>query len=80
MPASSRKLKPGATVVGFLAPHIQAPLVRALKEQNITSFAMELVPRISRAQSMDALSSQAAVAGYKAVLIGAPHSTSSSRC
>jgi NAD(P) transhydrogenase subunit alpha len=42
-----------------------------LKERGITSFAMELVPRISRAQSMDALSSQAAIAGYKAVLIAA---------
>ena len=65
------KLKAGTTVVGFLSPHAQGPLVRALKEKRITSFAMELVPRISRAQSMDALSSQAAVAGYKAVLIGA---------
>lgn len=65
------RLKPGAVVLGFLAPHAQAALVRALKERRITSFAMELVPRISRAQSMDALSSQAAVAGYKAVLIGA---------
>jgi len=65
------KLKPGAVVAGFLAPHAQAALVRALKERRVTSFAMELVPRISRAQSMDALSSQAAVAGYKAVLIGA---------
>jgi NAD(P) transhydrogenase subunit alpha len=65
------KLKPGVTLVGFLAPHAQAPLVRALKDKRITSFAMELVPRISRAQSMDALSSQAAVSGYKAVLIGA---------
>jgi NAD(P) transhydrogenase subunit alpha len=46
-------------------------LVRALCERGITSFAMELVPRISRAQSMDALSSQAAVAGYKAALIAA---------
>jgi NAD(P) transhydrogenase subunit alpha len=64
------KLKPGAAVAGFLAPHNQAALVRALKDGRITSFAMELVPRISRAQSMDALSSQAAVAGYKAVLIG----------
>jgi NAD(P) transhydrogenase subunit alpha len=69
-PALVAKLKPGAAVAGFLAPHNQAPLVRALKERRITSFAMELVPRISRAQSMDALSSQAAVAGYKAVLIG----------
>jgi NAD(P) transhydrogenase subunit alpha len=68
--ATVAKLKPGAVVAGFLAPHNQAPLVRALKERKVTSFAMELVPRISRAQSMDALSSQAAVAGYKAVLIG----------
>ena len=65
------KLRPGAAIAGFLAPHNQAALVRALKERKLTSFAMELVPRISRAQSMDALSSQAAVAGYKAVLIGA---------
>jgi NAD(P) transhydrogenase subunit alpha len=64
------QLKPGAAVAGFLAPHSQGALVRALKERRLTSFAMELVPRISRAQSMDALSSQAAVAGYKAVLIG----------
>ena len=64
------KLKPGTTIAGFLAPHNQAALVRALKDRKVTSFAMELVPRISRAQSMDALSSQAAVAGYKAVLIG----------
>ncbi len=68
--ATVAKLKPGAVVAGFLAPHNQLPLVRALKERKVTSFAMELVPRISRAQSMDALSSQAAVAGYKAVLIG----------
>jgi NAD(P) transhydrogenase subunit alpha len=65
------RLKPGSVTAGFLAPHAQIPLVRALNEGRITSFAMELVPRISRAQSMDALSSQAAVAGYKAVLIAA---------
>ncbi len=65
------RLKPGTVVTGFLAPHAQRALVRALKEKRITSFAMELVPRISRAQSMDALSSQAAVAGYKAVLLAA---------
>jgi NAD(P) transhydrogenase subunit alpha len=65
------RLKPGSVVAGFLAPHAQIPLVRALCERHITGFAMELVPRISRAQSMDALSSQAAVAGYKAVLIAA---------
>jgi len=64
-------LKPGSVVVGYLQPHLQKDLIRVFCERNITSFAMELVPRISRAQSMDALSSQAAVAGYKAVLVGA---------
>jgi NAD(P) transhydrogenase subunit alpha len=64
-------MKSGAVYVGFLQPHLNLPQVRAFIERRITSFAMELVPRISRAQSMDALSSQAAVAGYKAVLIAA---------
>ncbi|MSQ91570.1 MAG: NAD(P) transhydrogenase subunit alpha [Gammaproteobacteria bacterium] len=70
-PAIAGRLKSGSTLVGFLAPHAQQALVRALRDRRVTSFAMELVPRISRAQSMDALSSQAAVSGYKAVLIGA---------
>ncbi|HEY7965088.1 MAG TPA: NAD(P) transhydrogenase subunit alpha [Steroidobacteraceae bacterium] len=65
------QLKAGAVVVGFMQPHARAAEVRALKERGLVSFAMELVPRISRAQSMDALSSQAAIAGYKAVLIAA---------
>jgi NAD(P) transhydrogenase subunit alpha len=65
------QLKPGAVVIGFMQPHARAEEVRALKARGITSFAMELVPRISRAQSMDALSSQAAIAGYKAVLLAA---------
>ncbi len=69
--AVAGRLKSGSTLIGFIAPHAQAALVRALRDRRVTSFAMELVPRISRAQSMDALSSQAAVAGYKAVLIGA---------
>jgi H+-translocating NAD(P) transhydrogenase subunit alpha len=64
-------LKPGAVVIGFMQAYARPELVRALKDKRITSFAMELVPRISRAQSMDALSSQAAVAGYKAALIAA---------
>src|SRR6185295_14553037 len=51
--------------------HQRADAVRAMRDRGLTSFAMEFVPRISRAQSMDALSSQAAIAGYKAVLIGA---------
>jgi NAD(P) transhydrogenase subunit alpha len=67
------QLRPGTVVVGFLQPHARLAEARALKERSITSFAMELVPRISRAQSMDALSSQAAAAGYKAVLIAASH-------
>jgi NAD(P) transhydrogenase subunit alpha len=68
------RMRPESTVVAFLQPHRQLPLVRALVAGRITSFAMELIPRISRAQSMDALSSQAAAAGYKAVLIAADNS------
>ncbi|MEP6547661.1 MAG: NAD(P) transhydrogenase subunit alpha [Gammaproteobacteria bacterium] len=69
--AEVNALKQGAVVIGFMQAYARPDLVRALKERGITSFAMELVPRISRAQSMDALSSQASVAGYKAVLIAA---------
>src|SRR5215472_17746979 len=65
------QLRSSAVVVGFMQPYARAAEVRALRERGVTSFAMELVPRISRAQSMDALSSQAAIGGYKAVLIAA---------
>ncbi len=68
-----QRLKSGTVVVGFMQAYIRKAEVKALKERGITSFAMEFVPRISRAQSMDALSSQAAIAGYKAVLIAASH-------
>jgi NAD(P) transhydrogenase subunit alpha len=66
-----KQMKQGAVVLGFLRP-LDEPveLVPAL-ERGLTTFAMELVPRITRAQSMDALSSMATVAGYKAVLLGA---------
>jgi NAD(P) transhydrogenase subunit alpha len=64
-------LKKGAVVIGYMQAYARPDLVRALKDHGVTSFAMELVPRISRAQSMDALSSQASVSGYKAVLIAA---------
>jgi NAD(P) transhydrogenase subunit alpha len=64
-------LAPGAVVIGFLQPHTNLDVVRALRDRKITSFSVELIPRISRAQSMDALSSQAAVAGYKAALLAA---------
>jgi len=65
------QLKGSAVVVGFLQPPGRAAEIRALQARGVTSFAMELVPRISRAQSMDALSSQASIAGYKSVLIAA---------
>ncbi|MGH8226550.1 MAG: NAD(P) transhydrogenase subunit alpha [Steroidobacteraceae bacterium] len=68
-----RRLKPGTVVVGYLQPYARDAEIEALRDGRITSFAVELIPRISRAQSMDALSSQAAIAGYKAVLIAADH-------
>jgi NAD(P) transhydrogenase subunit alpha len=64
-------LAPGSVVIGFMQPHLNLDVVRRLRDRKVTSFAMELVPRISRAQSMDALSSQAAAAGYKAALLAA---------
>jgi NAD(P) transhydrogenase subunit alpha len=64
-------LKPGAVLIGFLAPHRNLDMVRTLAAGNVTSFALELVPRVTRAQSMDALSSQASIGGYKAVLLAA---------
>jgi NAD(P) transhydrogenase subunit alpha len=69
--AEIQSLRPGTVVIGFMQAHSQTEAVKALRDRQITAFAMELVPRISRAQSMDALSSQAAIAGYKAVLIAA---------
>jgi NAD(P) transhydrogenase subunit alpha len=62
------KLKPGAVTIGFCSPSTELDGVRALAEAQVTAFAMELVPRISRAQSMDALTSQALVGGYRGVL------------
>jgi len=64
-------LREGVALVGFLQPLTDSELVRQLARRKITAFAMEAVPRISRAQRMDALSSQANIAGYKAVLIAA---------
>jgi NAD(P) transhydrogenase subunit alpha len=65
------KLKEGSVLIGFLAPHTGDDRIRALNERKITGLSMELVPRISRAQSIDALSSQGNIAGYKAVLMAA---------
>ncbi len=65
------RLHPGQVLIGFLGPLTNGAGVRAIADTGATSFALESVPRISRAQSMDALSSQANIAGYRAALIGA---------
>lgn len=67
------QLKPGAILVSLMQPYQNADRARALIEKKVTAFAMELLPRISRAQSMDVLSSQAACSGYQCVLIAASH-------
>lgn len=67
------RLKRGAVLVSHIYPAANRPVVEALRDGGVTVLAMDLVPRITRAQSMDALSSQATVAGYKAVLLGASH-------
>ncbi len=60
----------GAVLIAFLQPLVNHAMLRKLAQRNITSFSMDAVPRIARAQSMDALSSMSSIAGYKAVLIG----------
>ena len=72
--ASIAAMKPGSVLLGMLQPWADAERVKLLQEKQITAFALELLPRISRSQSMDALSSQAAVAGYECALIAADHS------
>jgi NAD(P) transhydrogenase subunit alpha len=61
----------GVSLISFLAPGAELDLVRLMARRKVTAFSFELVPRISRAQAMDALSSQSTVAGYKAVLVAA---------
>ena len=63
-------LKPGSHLISLMQPSSSADAIAALDARGVTGFALELVPRITRAQSMDVLSSQATVAGYKAVLVG----------
>ncbi len=70
-PEEAGRLREGAILVSFLAPSTSAEAIAALTARKVTALAMELVPRITRAQSMDALSSQANLAGYKAVVLGA---------
>ncbi|GAA3051290.1 NAD(P) transhydrogenase subunit alpha [Actinokineospora globicatena] len=73
--AEVARLRTGAVFIGFLAPLTQPERATALRAAGVTAFAMESIPRISRAQSMDALSSQANVAGYRAALLAAEHLT-----
>jgi NAD(P) transhydrogenase subunit alpha len=70
-PEQIRSLGSGSILIGFLAPLTSPATTRALADKHATAFAMEVVPRISRAQTMDALSSQSNVAGYRAALLGA---------
>jgi NAD(P) transhydrogenase subunit alpha len=70
-PAQMSSLKKGAITISFLSPVTAVDSIEAAASAGVTAFSLELVPRISRAQSMDALTSQALCAGYRAVLVGA---------
>lgn len=67
------RLAPGSILVALVQPHAHVEELARLRDRGVTVLAMDLVPRITRAQPMDALSSQATVAGYKAVVLGAAH-------
>jgi NAD(P) transhydrogenase subunit alpha len=71
LPEDTARLREGSLVIGFLHPHEFPERIAALRDRHITGLAMELIPRLSRAQSMDALSSQASIAGYKGALMAA---------
>jgi NAD(P) transhydrogenase subunit alpha len=73
--AEVSRLRSGQTLIGFLAPRNADNQIAALTSAGVQAFAVEAIPRISRAQAMDALSSQANVAGYKSVLLAASEST-----
>lgn len=70
-PEEAGRLRPGAILVSLLAPHASADLLAALAAAGVSALSLELVPRTTKAQAMDVLSSQATVAGYQAVLLGA---------
>src|SRR5574340_54508 len=70
-PALADAIPPGAVLVAFLSPHLDPALLDRLAARGVSALAMERVPRTTRAQAMDALSSQATLAGYRAVLLGA---------
>jgi NAD(P) transhydrogenase subunit alpha len=73
VPPEASRLRRGQAVIGFADPLGAPDAVRALAQAGVTAFSMELMPRITRAQSMDALSAMATIAGYKGVLMGADH-------
>ena len=73
IPGDLGHLTAGSTVIGLMQPETADEFLAAAAEKNVTVLAMDLVPRTSKAQSMDVLSSQATVAGYQAVLLGASH-------
>ncbi|GAB2976399.1 NAD(P) transhydrogenase subunit alpha [Amycolatopsis acidiphila] len=74
-PAEVSRLKKGSVLIGFLKPLSDVDATAALDKAGVTSFAMESIPRITRAQAMDALSSQSSVAGYRSVLLAAERLT-----
>jgi NAD(P) transhydrogenase subunit alpha len=74
-PEEIEHLRKGSVLIGFLAPLTAPETSRALASRGVTALAMESIPRITRAQSMDALSSQSTVSGYKAALIAAQEAT-----
>jgi len=67
------RLREGATLVGILQPLVDPATARALADRGVTAFSMDSIPRVTRAQPMDALSSQSTVAGYRAALLAAEH-------
>jgi H+-translocating NAD(P) transhydrogenase subunit alpha len=69
----AERIRPGTALVSFLYPLTNLETVRRLQERQLTTFAMELIPRITRAQSMDALSSMSTIAGYRGALLAATH-------
>ena len=73
LPAELSALRPGQVVIGFADPLGSPDDIRVLAGRGVTAFSMELMPRITRAQSMDALSSMATIAGYKGVVLAADH-------
>jgi NAD(P) transhydrogenase subunit alpha len=69
--ADIRLMKTGSVLIGFLEPYASGDMLQVLAKSRVSSFAMELIPRITRAQDMDALSSMASIAGYRAALMAA---------